>query len=116
MVNLFFNIDGKDLAYKIISQEKAKELMETQEDIVILDVRTEEEFLNGHILGAINIPNESIDVNREIKELPDKEKTLLIYCRSGYRSKLSAEKLAILGYKNIYEFGGINTWKYQIVK
>lgn len=115
MINIFANSYGENLAYKIISQEKAKEMMESSKDYIILDVRTEEEFALGHIEGAINIPNEEIGHN-EIKALPDKNQTLLVYCRSGHRSKQASSKLAILGYKNIYEFGGVITWEYGLVK
>lgn len=115
MINIFANSYGENLAYKIISQEKAKEMMENSKDYIILDVRTEEEFALGHIEGAINIPNEEIGHN-EIKALPDKNQTLLVYCRSGHRSKQASSKLAVLGYKNIYEFGGVITWEYGLVK
>lgn len=112
MKNIVVNTDGKELSYQIISQEEAREMMLKDNDYIILDVRTEEEYFNGHIKGAINIPNEEIG-HEEIKELPDKNKKLLVYCRSGYRSKQAASKLAVLGYKEIYEFGGIITWKYE---
>ena len=115
MFNMFSNIDGKDLAYKIISQDRAKEMMEDTTGYVILDVRTDWEYENGHIEGAINIPNEEIG-HEEIETLPDKEQTILVYCRSGNRSKQAASKLAVLGYKNIYEFGGVITWEYGLVR
>lgn len=105
-----------NLAYKIISQEKAKEIMEDSKDYIILDVRSEWEFERGHIEGAINIPNEEIGHAEELALLPDKEKMILVYCRSGNRSKQAASKLAILGYKNIFEFGGIITWEYGITE
>lgn len=115
MFNMFNNIAGKELAYKIISQDRAKEMMEDTTGYVILDVRTDWEYENGHIEGAINIPNEEIG-HEEIEILPDKEQTILIYCRSGHRSKQAASKLAVLGYKNIYEFGGVITWEYGLVR
>ena len=83
--------------------------MEEETDYIILDVRTPEEFKEGHIPDAVNVPNETID-EEEISELPDKEQMILVYCRSGNRSKQAAEKLAALGYTNIIEFGGINDW------
>ncbi|WP_300341256.1 MULTISPECIES: rhodanese-like domain-containing protein [unclassified Fusobacterium] len=113
MFNLSFNVDGKELSYQIITQEKAKELMEINSDYIILDVRSDWEFENGRIKGALNLPNEDIG-HEDIKMLPDKEKMIFVYCRSGHRSKQAASKLAILGYKNIYEFGGIITWDGEI--
>lgn len=101
-------------SYVCISQEEAANLMETEEDYIILDVRTIEEFAVGHIEGAICIPNETIS-EEEIAELPDKEQLILVYCRSGNRSKQASEKLAAMGYTNIKEFGGINTWEGTIV-
>lgn len=83
--------------------------MEQEKDYTILDVRTPEEYQEEHIPNAVNIPNETIGKN-EIKELPEKEQLILVYCRSGNRSKQAAEKLAELGYTNIVEFGGINSW------
>lgn len=115
MTDTVSNVEVRELAYKIISQKKAKEMMEENKDYVILDVRTDWEYNSGHIPGAINIPNEDIG-HEEIEALPDKEQLILIYCRSGYRSKQAASKLAVLGYKNIYEFGGIITWEYDIEK
>lgn len=115
MFNIFSNLDGKELAYQMISQEKAKEIMEDTTGYVILDVRTDWEYRSGHIEGAINIPNEEIG-HEEIKTLPNKNQVILVYCRSGHRSKQAASKLAVLGYKNIYEFGGVVTWEYGLVE
>lgn len=100
--------------YTQIDTEKAVEMMQEEEDYIILDVRTEQEFVEKHIPNAINIPNETIS-NQEIKELPDKEQMIFVYCRSGNRSKQASEKLVDLGYTNIYEFGGINSWTGDIV-
>ncbi len=116
MLNVFqYNIEKEGLSYQIISQEKAKEMMEKSNGHVILDVRTESEYNKGHIKGAINIPNEEIG-HQEIKALTDKNQTILVYCRSGNRSKQAASKLAVLGYNSIYEFGGILSWEYGITK
>ncbi len=101
-------------SYKQITMEEAVTLMETEKDYIILDVRTEEEFREKHIPGAINIPNETIGED-EISALPDKEQMILVYCRSGNRSKQAAKKLAAQGYTNILEFGGINDWKGETV-
>lgn len=98
-----------------ISQEEAKHIMDSDDSVVILDVRNPEEFETGHIKGAINVPNPSI-TNREIPELPDKEQQILVYCRSGQRSRIAAKKLAFLGYRNIKDFGGIMDWKYETEK
>ena len=101
--------------YKQISQAQAKEIMDTRSDYILLDVRTEKEFAAGHIKGAILIPDYEIRLRAE-KELPDKAKTILVYCRSGRRSKLAARDLAELGYTDVLEFGGIMDWKYGIEK
>ena len=84
-------------------------MMEKESGYIILDVRTQEEFEEKHIVGAINIPNEAIGSD-DIPELPDKDQLIFVYCRSGNRSKQASEKLAKLGYTNIIEFGGINSW------
>ena len=99
--------------YVNITAEEAKQIMDTQEGYVILDVRTQEEFDAGHIPGAIVIPNTEI-AQRAERELPDKNQLLLVYCRSGNRSKKAAEILVQLGYTNIKEFGGIIDWPYEI--
>ena len=98
-----------------IDQETAKRMMEADDGHVIVDVRRQDEYDAGHIPGAILIPNESI-VDERPAELPDLEQVILIYCRSGNRSKQAAQKLADLGYLNIYEFGGITTWTGEIVR
>lgn len=103
------------LDYKQITTEEAIIMMAEESDYIILDVRTPEEYESGHIKDAINIPNEIIG-DKEIAELPDKEQLIMIYCRSGNRSKQASEKLVELGYTNIVEFGGINTWTEEIVK
>ncbi len=95
--------------YRQITQEEAAKMMESGNDYILLDVRTTAEFAQGHIPGAICIPNETIGTE-EIPQLPDKDATILVYCRSGNRSKQASQKLADLGYTNVLEFGGINTW------
>lgn len=102
-------------AYTQISAEEAKTMMDEQESYILLDVRTQEEYAEGHIEEAILIPDHEI-AERAEKELTDKEMIILIYCRSGRRSKLAAQNLADLGYTNVYEFGGIIDWPYDIVK
>ena len=99
----------RESTYTQISMEEAVAMMNTENDYIILDVRTPEEFADKHISNAINIPNEVIGTE-EIAELPDKEQLILVYCRSGNRSKQASEKLVALGYTNVYEFGGINDW------
>ena len=101
--------------YKQISQAQAKQIMDTRSDYILLVGRTEKEFAAGHIKGAILIPDYEIRLRAE-KELPDKAKTILVYCRSGRRSKLAARDLAELGYSDVLEFGGIIDWKYGIEK
>ena len=102
-------------SYRQISMEEAVTMMEQESDYLILDVRRADEFAAGHIPGAINIANESIGT-AEIPELPDKDRLILVYCRSGNRSKQAAQKLADLGYTNIVEFGGILEWTGEIEK
>lgn len=106
---------GKDATYKQISMSEAVTMMENEDGYIILDVRRPDEFAAGHIPNAINIPNESIG-DEEIAELPDKDQLILVYCRSGNRSKQASEKLVKLGYTNIVEFGGINDWQGEIEK
>ena len=91
--------------YQQIDQETAKEMMALDDDHLIVDVRRYDEFESGHIPGAICIPNESIETDMP-EELPNRAQILLIYCRSGRRSKEAAEKLVDMGYANVYEFGG----------
>ncbi len=99
--------------YRQISTEEAAAMMDSEEGYIILDVRRAEEFAQGHIPGAIHVANESIGTG-EIPELPDKDQLILVYCRSGRRSKEAAQKLASLGYTNIVEFGGILDWTGEI--
>ena len=100
--------------YHQVSPEEAAAMMEEETDYIILDVRTQEEYETAHIPGAICIPNETIGTD-EIPELPDKDQLILVYCRSGNRSKQASEKLAKQGYTNIVEFGGINSWTGETV-
>ena len=109
MIMGLIGCEKKDMSYTEISMEEAVAIMATEENYIILDVRTTEEFAEKHIPNAINIPNETIG-SEELAELPDKNQLILVYCRSGNRSKQASEKLAALGYSNIHEFGGINDW------
>ncbi len=104
----------EELGYKQIPQKMAIEMMNADDGLVVVDVRTQEEFDGGHIPGAICIPNESI-VDAQPAELPDLEQTILVYCRSGRRSKEAAQKLADMGYTEVYEFGGIIDWTGEVV-
>ena len=101
--------------YQQISQREAAVILESGEDFILLDVRTPEEFADGHIPGALNLANEEIGTE-ELPQLPQKDQMILVYCRSGNRSKQAAAKLAKLGYTNVLEFGGINTWSGEIVR
>ena len=101
--------------YKQVSSDEAVRLMAESKGYVILDVRTAEEYRSGHIDGAICIPNETIGKDMP-EELPDKNQRIFVYCRSGNRSRQAASKLAALGYTDIIEFGGINSWKGKTVK
>ena len=99
----------QEISYRQITMDEAVAMMEEEEGYIILDVRTAAEFDEKHIPGAINIPNETIGTDA-IPELPDKDQLILVYCRSGNRSKQASEKLVKLGYTNVVEFGGIIAW------
>jgi len=105
---------AEEMTYRRINMDEAITMMEEESGYIILDVRTPEEFSDKHIPGAINIPNETISTE-EIPELPNKDQLILVYCRSGNRSKQASEKLVALGYTNIVEFGGINDWPGETV-
>ena len=107
--------DGGSASYDQISGAEAKALMDSESGYIIIDARTQEEYDQGHIPGAIMIPEYEI-ADRAEKELPDKDQLILVYCRSGRRSKIAAEELVKLGYTNVKEFGGIIDWEYGIVK
>ena len=106
---------SSSFGYRQISMDKAVKMMKDEKNYIILDVRRPDEYAEGHIPGAINVPNEEIGT-AEIAELPDKSQLILVYCRSGRRSKEASEKLVGLGYTNIVEFGGILDWKGEIEK
>ena len=101
--------------YRQITMDEAVAMMESESGYIILDVRRPDEFAAGHIPNAINVPNETIGTD-DIPELPDKDQLIMVYCRSGRRSKEASEKLVKLGYTNIVEFGGILDWKGETVK
>ena len=107
--------EGKQAEYTSISMEEAKEAFAKPGNYIILDVRRAEEFAEGHIPGAINVANEDIG-SEPPSELPDLNRIIFVYCRSGRRSKEASAKLAALGYTNIYEFGGILDWDGEIEK
>ena len=103
-----------NMTYEQISQDEAKRIMDTESDYIIIDARTQEEFDEGHIENAILIPE--YEIQEKAPELiPDKNALILVYCRSGRRSKIASEALAELGYTNVKEFGGIIDWEYEIV-
>jgi len=104
--------NNQGAVYVNITAEEAKQIMDTEEGCIILDVRTQEEYDQGHIPGAIQISHEEIADKAE-EVLTDKDQLILVYCRSGRRSKLAAEALVELGYTNIKEFGGIIDWPYE---
>lgn len=100
--------------YQIISAEEAKRMMDETSGCIVLDVRTQEEYDEGHIDGAVLLPYDEISQRAE-SELPDKDATILVYCRTGRRSAIAAEELANMGYTNVYDFGGIVDWPYETV-
>ena len=103
------------ITYTKLSASEARDMMEILDDFVLLDVRTFEEFAQGHIEGAILIPENVLRENAEY-EISDKDAIILVYCRSGRRSALAARTLVDLGYTNVYDFGGIDDWPYEIIK
>ena len=107
--------NGRSASYDQISGAEAKALMDSESGYIIIDARTQSEYDDGHIPGAILIPEYEI-ADRAEKELPDKDQLILVYCRSGRRSKIAAEELVKLGYTNVKEFGGIIDWEYETVK
>ena len=109
------NATTSALGYEQITQVEAKAIMDSGVEHIIIDARTQEEFSQGHIEGAIMIPEYEI-ADRAETELPDKDALILVYCRSGRRSKIASEELVKLGYTNVKEFGGIIDWQYDIVK
>ena len=114
-IGCFGRSGGAPATYEQISGAEAKVLMDSESGYIIIDARTQEEYDQGHIPGAILIPEYEI-ADRAEKDLPDKDQLILVYCRSGRRSKIAAEELVKLGYTNVKEFGGIIDWKYEIVK
>ena len=107
--------EGGKIMYSQISQEEARSIMDTEKDVLILDVREQDEFDQGHIPGAILLPYTEIAARAE-EMLPDKNVKILVYCRSGRRSKIAAGMLSELGYTNVLEFGGIIDWPYEVTK
>ena len=106
--------DDKANTYRQITMDDAVSMMAEESGYIILDVRRPDEFAEKHIPGAVNLPNEKIGTE-SIRELPEKDRLILVYCRSGNRSKQAAEKLVKLGYSNVVEFGGILDWKGETV-
>ena len=118
MLLLFTGCGGNSMnenSYQQITQEAAKEMMDTQE-VVILDVREYHEYDSGHIPGAVLLPVGTITEDTAAAVIDELDAVVLVYCRSGNRSKTASQALADLGYTNVYEFGGINTWPYEIEK
>jgi len=111
---LICNNGGSEMKYKKITHVEAKKIMDTEKDIIILDVRTPEEFADSYIDGAINIPNEQIK-DSLLEQIPDKSAKILVYCRSGRRSQEAAKKLIKIGYTNVYDFGGLIDWPFEII-
>ena len=107
-------VPAQESGYRQVTAEEAIALMEKESGYIILDVRTAQEYSEKHIPDAVNIPNESIGAE-DLPALPDKNQLILVYCRSGNRSKQASEKLAALGYTNVVEFGGINSWPGETV-
>ena len=108
-------LDTEEALFTSVSAEEAKQIMDSETGYMILDVRTKEEYESGHIINATLLPNE--EIGEDVSDiLPEKEQKILVYCRSGNRSKQASEKLVKLGYTNIVEFGGIADWPYEIEK
>lgn len=113
--SIYVSDKGESNMYEQITAEKAKEIMDSGKEYVLLDVREQDEFESGHIEGAILIPYTEIEEKAKLL-IPEKESLILVYCRSGRRSKIASLSLAGLGYKNVKEFGGIIDWPYEVVK
>lgn len=112
--NMDKNNNTQETTYKKISAQDAKSIIDS-EDVIILDVRTPEEYNSGHIENAVLLPvTEITDKAEEV--LPDKDAKILVYCRSGNRSATAAKDLINMGYTNVFDFGGINSWPYDVVK
>ncbi len=105
---------GENSAYEQITAEEAKTMMDEQEEAVLLDVREQDEYGSGHIPGALLLPVDTIDEKSAAEAIPDKDTVVLVYCRSGNRSKTASQTLADLGYTQVYEFGGIQDWPYDV--
>ena len=113
---LFTGCGGNNMnenSYQQITQEEAKDMMDTQE-VIVLDVREQDEFDSGHIPGAVLLPVGTIAEDTAAAVIDDPDTVVLVYCRSGNRSKTASQALADLGYTNVYEFGGIIDWTYEI--
>lgn len=113
---LLLGCSGETKGYTQITQEEAKTMMEEETSLVILDVREESEYQEGHIPGAVLLPVGEIDEESAKDTIGDKDTTVLVYCRSGNRSKTASEALSKLGYTQVYEFGGIKDWPYEVEK
>ena len=113
---LLLGCSGETKGYTQITQEEAKTMMEEETSLVILDVREESEYQEGHIPGAVLLPVGEIDKESAKDTIGDKDTTVLVYCRSGNRSKTASEALSKLGYTQVYEFGGIKDWPYEVEK
>ena len=113
--NTTTTLTESDTTYSQITPQEAKSIMDSEKDFVILDTREQYEFDEGHIKNAILIPYTEIEARAE-NELPNKDQLILVYCRSGRRSKIAAQSLADMGYTNVKEFGGIIDWPYEVVK
>lgn len=107
--------DSNTPSYEQITAKEAKTIMDSEENYIIMDARTLEEYDEGHIEGAVCFPYEDVKAKAHVV-LPEKDKQILVYCRSGRRSKIAAETLCELGYTNVKEFGGIIDWPYEVVK
>lgn len=112
---IFVSDGGEKTMYQQITQDEAKKIMDSGDDFIVLDVREQDEFEQGHIEGAMLMPYMEIYEKAE-EIIPDKDEQILVYCRSGRRSKIASQSLAELGYTNVKEFGGIIDWPYEVVK
>lgn len=103
-------------SYQTISVDKAKEMIDQNSDEIVLDVRSLEEYNEGHLPNSINMTNEQIKVRFEKEITDDKDRIIIVYCKSGVRAKTASQTLVDLGYKNVYTFGGITSWTYDIIE
>ena len=116
LICLFGCTNSKNIEYKTISSDEAYNIMQNADDIYIIDVRSESEFMTGHIQGAHNVPLDKIETTFKELITDNMDANILVYCQSGGRSKKASEILSNMGFTNVNNFGGLDSWNYEVVK